>query len=329
MKKKEILKQEFVPEEALSPDCHVDAADFEWVGQDSEKMQSITRPSTSFWKDAFSRIRKDKVAITFLIILGIMVVLAIIIPAVYPYKFDMTDDLHKHVGMFFSGDGHFHLFGTDYLGRDMFARIWRGARISLFIAFAAVIINVIIGVIYGGIAGYFGGMVDNILMRIAEIINGIPYLLIVILLMVIMTGGVFTIIVAYSLVGWVGTARLVRGEVMRLKEQEFVVSAKSMGASSARIIRKHLIPNILSIIIVNLTLAIPNAIFTEAFLSFLGLGVPLPEASWGTLANDGIQYFQQYPIELIIPAIFISITMLSFNLLGDKLRDAFDPKLRR
>lgn len=226
MKKKQTLKQEFVPEEALSPDCHVDAADFEWVGQDSEKMQSITRPSISFWKDAFSRIRKDKVAITFLAILAVMVILAIIIPAVYPYKFDMTDDLHKHVGMFFSGDGHFHLFGTDYLGRDMFARIWRGARISLFIAFAAVIINVIIGVIYGGIAGYFGGMVDNILMRIAEIINGIPYLLIVILLMVIMTGGVFTIIVAYSLVGWVGTARLVRGEVMRLKEQEFVVSAK-------------------------------------------------------------------------------------------------------
>ena len=123
MKKKEILKQEFVPEEALSPDCHVDAADFEWVGQDSEKMQSITRPSISFWKDAFSRIKKDKVAITFLVVLGVMVILAIVIPAVYPYKFDMTDDLHKHVGMFFSGDGHFHLFGTDYLGQDMFDRI--------------------------------------------------------------------------------------------------------------------------------------------------------------------------------------------------------------
>lgn len=329
MKKKNIVNQEFVPEEALSPDCSVSNEEFEWVGQDADKMQSIARESTSFWKDAFSRIKRDKVAITFMIILAVMVVLAIIIPAVYPYKFDQTDSIHQHVGMFFSGDGHFHIFGTDNLGRDMFARIWRGARISLFIAFAAVIINVIIGVIYGGIAGYFGGIVDNILMRIAEIINGIPYLLIVILLMVIMEGGVFTIIVAYSLVGWVGTARLVRGEVMRLKEQEFVISAKSMGASSARIIRKHMVPNILSIIIVNLTLAIPNAIFTEAFLSFLGLGVPLPEASWGTLANDGIVYFQQYPLELVLPAVFISITMLSFNLLGDKLRDAFDPKLRR
>ena len=138
-----------------------------------------------------------------------------------------------------------------------------------------------------------------------------------------------TIIFAYSLVGWVGTARLVRGEVIRLKEQEFVISAKSMGASPTRIIAKHLVPNTLSVVIVNLTLAIPNAIFTEAFLSYIGLGVPVPLASMGTLANNGSQFFQQYPIELVIPALFISLTMLSFNLLGDKLRDAFDPKLRR
>lgn len=314
---------------AISPDCDVDQSEFEWIGQDEKRMQSITRPSTSFWKDAFGRIKSDKVAITFTIILLIMIVCAIIIPFVSPYTIDMQHLDHKHAGFLFSNDTCFHIFGTDNLGRDLFVRVWDGARISLLIAFVAVIINVFIGIVYGGISGYFGGIVDNILMRIAEIVNGIPYLLIVILLTIIMKPGVGSIIIALALVGWVGTARLVRGEVIRLKEQEFVVSAKSMGASSARIIRKHLIPNILSIVIVNLTLAIPNAIFTEAFLSFIGLGVQVPQASWGSLANEGIQYFQQYPMELIWPALFISLTMLSFNLLGDKLRDAFDPKLRR
>ena len=330
MKKKIVLEtNEPILEDVLSPDCTIDPSEFEWVGQDEKKMQAITRPSSSFWKDAFSRIVRDKVAITFLVVLLIMIAMAIIVPMVSPYTIDMQHLDHRHAGMMFSNDTCFHIFGTDNLGRDLFVRIWDGARISLIIAFVAVAINVLIGIVYGGISGYFGGVVDNILMRIAEIVNGIPYLLIVILLAIIMKPGVTTIIIALAMVGWVGTARLVRGEVMRLKEQEFVISAKSMGASSYRIIAKHLIPNILSIVIVNLTLAIPNAIFTEAFLSFIGLGVQVPQASWGTLANEGIQYFQQYPMELFWPAFFISLTMLSFNLLGDKLRDAFDPKLRR
>lgn len=330
MKKKENKNiQEPILDEVLSPDCNVDPSEFEWVGQDITGMESISRPSTSFWKDAFGRIVHDKVAITFTIILLIMVLFAIFVPIFSPYTIDKMDLTTKHAGLFTSSGSNFYIFGTDYAGRDLFVRIWDGARISLFIAFMAVIINVIVGVIYGGISGFFGGFIDNIMMRIAEIVNGIPYLLIVIILMIVMKPGVSTIIIALAMVGWVGTARLVRGEVIRLKEQEFVVSAQSMGASPTRIIAKHLIPNILSIVIVNLTLAIPNAIFTEAFLSFIGLGVPLPQASWGTLANEGIQFFQQYPLELILPAIFISVTMLSFNLLGDKLRDAFDPKLRR
>ena len=183
--------------------------------------------------------------------------------------------------------------------------------------------------LYGSISGYIGGRVDNIMMRIVEIINGIPYLLVVILLGIVLRPGVGTIILAYSAVGWIGMARLARGQVISLKEQEFVVAVKALGANSSRIIVRHLVPNILSIIIINLTLTIPNAIFTEAFLSFIGLGVPIPDASWGTLAQDGALTMVAYPMRLFWPALFISITMLCFNLLGDALRDAFDPRLRR
>ena len=222
-----------------------------------------------------------------------------------------------------------HIFGTDNLGRDVFARVWYGARISLTIAVAVALIDCFVGVLYGGISGYFGGAVDTVMMRILEIISGIPYLIIVILLMTVMERGMGTIIVAYSLTGWTGMARLVRGQVVSLKEQEFVIAAKSMGASPARIIGKHLVPNVLSVIIVNITLDIPNVIFTEAFLSMLGLGIAPPQSSWGMMANNAIQVFQMYPTQLIVVALFICVTMLSFNLLGDQLRDAFDPKLRR
>ncbi|MDD3049208.1 MAG: ABC transporter permease [Bacilli bacterium] len=291
-------------------------------------MQEITRPSTSYWKDAMGRIKKDKAAMVFLSILVIIIVMAIVVPIFWPYNMsDMTDHMNK--GMFFSDGGVPHIFGTDDLGRDMFARIWHGARISMIIATVAVFANGLLGIIYGGISGYFGGVIDNIMMRIVEIVNGIPYLLIVILLLVVLPRGIMTIILAMMITGWTGMARLVRGQVIQLKEMEYVISAKTLGASAARIILRHMIPNLLSIVIVNLTLAIPSAIFTEAFLSFIGLGVPVPEASWGTLANDGIVNFQRYPLQLILPAFFISITMLSFNMLGDKLRDAFDPKLRR
>lgn len=313
----------------LFEDSKIDTALFEHVGQDLESLNEMSRPSTSFWKDAMGRIKRDKVAVFFIGVLIAILLLAIFVPILSPYSISEMHSNHNNAGIFFSGDGCFHLFGTDSLGRDLFVRVWDGARVSLFIAFAAVAINCIVGIVYGGISGYFGGTIDNVLMRIVEVINGIPYLLIVILLMMVLPRGVMTIVIAYAAVGWVGMARLVRGEIIRLKEQEFVISARTMGASASRIISKHLIPNILSVVIVNLTLAIPNAIFTEAFLSFIGLGVPIPQASWGTLANDGITVFQNYPSQLIVPAFFISITMLSFNLLGDKLRDAFDPKLRR
>ncbi len=304
---------------------------FEWVGANVSESEGITRPSTSYWRDAMKRLFKNKIAVFCLFAIVLISILAVIIPIVSPYTISEQHLTHTNISMGFKDpvDGHIHLFGTDTLGRDIFTRVWSGARTSLFISFTAVFINVIIGIIYGGISGYIGGMLDNIMMRIIEIINGIPYLIIVILLMMVLPAGVMTMVIAYAAVGWTGMARLVRGQIMALKQQDYVVAAKVMGADTKRIIFKHLIPNTLSIIIVNITLAIPSAIFTEAFLSFIGLGVPLPHASWGTLANDGVKVFQIYPSQLIIPALYISITMLSFNLLGDGLRDAFDPKLRR
>ena len=315
--------------ENLTIDSDIDSSEFEWVGSDKKKSEDITRPSISFWQDAFGRLKKDKVAVICTTILLIIGLCAIIIPMISPYSSIEQHTQHVSQGPLFNNGTCFHIFGTDDLGRDLFVRIWEGARISLMIAFVTVLSNCFIGVVYGGIAGYFGGRIDNIMMRIVEIVNGIPYLLIVILLMTVLPKGFITIVIAMVSVGWVGMARLVRGEVMRLKEQEFIIAAKSMGGSATRIIAKHLFPNILSIIIVNLTLAIPSAIFTEAFLSYIGLGIPAPAASWGTLAQSGISNFRYYPYLLFFPAFFISITMLSFNLLGDKLRDAFDPKLRR
>ena len=309
----------------------IDKSRFEWIGANAADSESITRPSTSYWKDAMHRLSKNKAAMVCLGIISFILLLAILVPIVSPYTISEQHYAHTNVGMFFKDptDGHMHLFGTDTLGRDIFTRIWSGARISLLISFTAVFANFIVGIIYGGISGYMGGAVDNVLMRIIEIINGIPYLIIVILLMMVIPPGVMTMVIAYALVGWTGMARLVRGQIMSLKQQDYVVAAKVMGAKSSRIIGKHLLPNTLSIVIVNITLAIPSAIFTEAFLSYIGLGVRIPLASWGTLANDGSRVFQMYPTQLIIPAICISLTMLSFNLLGDGLRDALDPRLRR
>lgn len=309
----------------------IEKSSFEWVGANSAESESITRPSTSYWRDAMHRLSKNKAAMVCLIIIALITLLAIIVPFVSPYSMSEQHLTHCYAQIGYKDpmDGHIHILGTDYLGRDVFTRIWYGARISLFIAYSAVFINFIVGILYGGIAGYVGGNVDNVMMRIIEIINGIPYLIIVVLLMMVMPPGPMTIVVAYSMVGWTSMARLVRGQILTLKQQDYVVAARVMGARPARIIAKHLLPNTLSIVIVAITLEIPNAIFTEAFLSFIGLGVPVPWASWGTLANDGVKVFQVYPAQLIVPAICISITMLSFNLLGDGLRDALDPRLRR
>ncbi len=304
--------------------------DFTWVGPDKEKGESVGSVSISYWKDAMNRLFANKAAVVCITILTIIILFAIFAPMFSQYNTTDMNPVDNYLS-FFSKDsaGGMHIFGTDKFGRDYWVRMWSGAQVSLIIAFAAVIVNFVIGVVYGGIAGYFGGSLDNFMMRFVEVIIGIPYLIIVILLMMVLPKGILTIIIAYAIVGWTSMARLVRGQIVQLKEQEFVMAAKVMGGSPFRIIAKHLIPNTLSVLFVNLTLAIPSAIFTESFLSYLGLGIPIPYASWGTLASEGAEVFMQYPHMLFIPAILISVTMLSFNLLGDGLRDAFDPKLRR
>lgn len=222
-----------------------------------------------------------------------------------------------------------HLLGTDQFGRDELTRIMYGGRISLTIALVASLISIFIGIIYGGIAGYVGGTVDTIMMRVIEFIASIPLMIVVILVMVIIGAGIKSMIIAISITYWVDMARIVRGEVLQLKQQEFVLAAKTLGASSRRILFKHLLPNSMGPIIVTITLTIPQAIFTEAFLSFVGLGIPAPQASWGTLCNEALPGLQLFPGQLLFPALAICITMFAFNFLGDGLSDALDPKMRK
>ncbi|MFC7321214.1 oligopeptide ABC transporter permease [Halobacillus campisalis] len=225
-------------------------------------------------------------------------------------------------------EGQNFWFGTDGLGRDLFTRAWEGTRISLYIAFLAAAIDMVIGVAYGGISAYYGGRVDNVMQRIIEILVGIPNLVVVILMILILEPGIISITIALTITGWISMARIVRGQILKLKNQEFVLASRTLGAPDGRILRKHLIPNVLSLIIINTMFTIPTAIFFEAFLSFIGLGLPTPLASLGTLVEDGFQSLQIYPHILLFPAIIISLIMIAFNMLADGLRDAFDPKMR-
>lgn len=222
-----------------------------------------------------------------------------------------------------------HILGTDSLGRDMFIRIVYGARISLLIAFVATVVNLIIGVLYGSIAGYAGGQIDNVMMRIVDIIDTIPLTLYVILIMITIGTGLKSIILAIGSVYWIGMARLVRGQVLTLKNQEYIMVAQTIGTSTKDIIIRHILPNAMGPIIVSLVLSVPRAIFTEAFLSYIGLGIPVPLASWGTLCNDAVDVLKIYPYQLIEPSVAICLTMFAFNFLGDGLRDALDPKMRK
>jgi oligopeptide transport system permease protein len=221
-----------------------------------------------------------------------------------------------------------YLFGTDQLGRDILVRQLYGAQISLTVAFVATLVNFFIGVFYGGIAGYLGGRVDAVMMRIVEIISTIPLTLYVVLLMVVFDSGLLSIIVAIGSVFWVDMARIVRGQILSLKSQDYVAAARTMGASPARILTRHLLPNSIGPIIVTLTMLIPSAIFIESFMSFIGLGVTPPLASWGSLTSEAVETLRAYPHQLFFPAAAISLTMFAFNFLGDGLRDALDPRLR-
>lgn len=298
---------------------------FHPVAENSKNAEKITRPSISFWADVWRRLCKNKLAMVGLIVIIVLGVMAVIGPMISGYNYSDQDFTKKNLK-----PNSENWFGTDPLGRDLFTRAWFGARYSLFIGLMAATLDFVIGVLWGGIAAIRGGKVDDAMMRIVEILYSIPYLLVVILLTLVMAPGVWTIILALSITGWIGMARLVRGQVYQLKEAEYVQAANLFGAKTSWILRKHLIPNTMGPILVNLTLTVPVAIFAEATLSFLGLGIPAPKASWGTLANDALgsilvgNFYQ-----LAIPAILISLTMFAFNVLGDGLRDALDPKLRK
>ncbi|CAG9619280.1 ABC transporter permease [Sutcliffiella rhizosphaerae] len=287
--------------------------------------EAVVRPSLSYWQDAWRRLLKNKLAMAGLVFLVLLTIMAIFGPIFSPHSVTQTNLPNQN-----QAPSSTHLFGTDELGRDVFTRTWYGARISLFVGLMAALIDFLIGVIYGGVAGYKGGRTDNAMMRVVEVLYGLPYLLVVILLMVVMGPGLLTIIIALTVTGWVGMARIVRGQVLQIKNYEFVLASKTFGTKTSRIIRKNLLPNTMGPIIVQMTLTVPAAIFAEAFLSFLGLGVQAPYASWGVMANDGLStIISGHWWRLFFPAFFISMTMFAFNVLGDGLQDALDPKLRR
>ncbi len=307
-----------------SLDVNLKPEDFQKIGIDEKQAEVIQRESLSAWRDSWQRLRQNKMAMTALIVLGLIVLASLIGPLFSKYNYYSNDLLSTNKPP--SSD---HWFGTDDLGRDIFVRTWYGARISLIVGLAAAAIDLFIGVIYGGIMGFFGGRVDNVMNKISEILYSIPYLLVVILLLVVMEPSLGTIILALTITGWITMSWIVRGEIMQLKNREFVLASRSMGAGSKRLLFRHLLPNAVGPIIVTITLSVPNAIFAEAFLSFLGLGVQAPIASLGSMINDSLTGWLYYPWRFLFPAILISLTMLSFNIFGDGLRDALDPKLKK
>lgn len=307
--------------------------------------EDFTRQSISYFKDVVRRLFKNPLAVISLIFIVIIIILTFIWPYIIPYSenylaylenaktsndltpyYAFQDFSVKNLGFFAEN----HIFGTDDVGRDMFARAMQGGRVSLTIGLCAAFFDFIVGVTYGAISGYAGGKVDNFMMRFAEVLYSIPYMLMVILFATVLGSGMFSLIIAMTITGWIPMARLVRGQTLQLKEQEYVQASKSFGAPSSFILRKHIIPNAMGPIIVNMTLTVPVAIFSEATLSFLGLGIQAPNPSWGQMANDSISQMMVGNINtILVPSILICFTMLSFNLLGDGLNDALDPRQRK
>lgn len=297
---------------------------FDIIGCDDSKAEAMLRPSITFWQDSWRRFKKNKVAVIAAILLIAIGIFTLVVPMISPNDFAKINTVDKNMS-----PSAKYWFGTDELGRDLFVRVAIGGRISIIIGICCTMVQVLVGTLYGGISGYFGGIVDDIMMRIVEIIGSIPYLVVVILISLIMGKSVFALVFAMTVIAWDNTARLVRGQVMQLKEMEFIHAERALGSGPSRIIIKHMLPNVLGIIIVRATLSVPGFIFTEAFLSYIGLGVVPPDTSWGALAAAAQQKLMFYPYMLFYPCLFISLTMLAFTLMGDGLTDALDPKLRQ
>lgn len=342
----------------LSLQLDLKPEDFLPATQDEQQQLVVMRDSVSFWKDGLRRFRKNKVAMISLVVIVIIMLLAFVVPAFYPYSYEQQirgseklfpfEYSRTELQRMEKGESVFpHICGTDRLGRDYAIRLMMGARISLLVGLVASTLVLLIGSIYGAVSAFFGGWVDMIMMRITDIIYTVPDILIIILLSIALKGplenlaalpafgwldrigpNLVSIFVVFALLYWVSMARIVRSQVLTLKESEYVTAARALGASSGRIIKKHLLTNCIGTLIVTTTLQIPSSIFTESFLSFLGLGAAAPMPSLGTLATDALNGLNSRPYLLFLPALTISIIILSFNLLGDGLRDAFDPKLK-
>lgn len=302
----------------------IPADKFKIVGRKEEQMEKISQPKLTNWQEGWLRLKQNKGTIVSIVILTILLLLAIFGPMISDYDYQQTD--YDNV---YSEPSSEHWLGTDKFGRDQWTRLWEGTRISLYIAVLAALLDILIGITYGSISAFKGGKVDNVMQRIIEILVGVPNLIIIILLILIMRPGILTITIAMVITGWVNMARLVRGQIFKLKTQEFVLASQALGANSKRIIMSHMLPNTMGIIIVNMMFTIPSAIFTEAFLSFIGLGLQEPQASLGVLINDGFQSMRSHFYLLASPSIVIICLMVCFNLLGDGLRDALDPRLRK
>ncbi len=290
-------------------------------------MNAPAHPTTgrSLWRDAWTVLRRNRAAVTALVILVVLTVVVVVAPWFSGHSIDATDWDHISVPPSWTGG---HWFGTDGLGRDLFVRTLHGGRVSLLVGIVATLVSLVIGVTYGAISGYAGGRVDQVMMRIVDILYALPFMFLVILLMVFFGRSIVLIFVAIGAINWLDMARIVRGQALSLKNREFIEAARAGGVSPARIIRRHVVPNLLGVVVIYITLTIPQVILVESFLSFLGLGVQEPMTSWGALVNEGAQEMENAPWMLIFPALFLTITLFCFNFVGDGLRDALDPRDR-
>ena len=285
--------------------------------------KKVRQEGRSLWSDALLRLRRNRAAVTAAVILGFMMIVVIVGPWFSPYDYDYTDWDRILIGPDLASG---HVFGTDGIGRDIFVRTLYGGRISLLVGVVATLVSLLIGIAYGATAGYFGGRVDHVMMRIVDILYAMPFMFFVILLMVMFGRNILLIFVAIGAINWLDMARIVRGQTLSLKRKEFVEAAEALGVRPFRIIRRHIVPNLLGVVAVYVTLTIPQVILVESFLSFLGLGVQEPMTSWGALVNEGAQEMENAPWTLVFPAVFLAMTLYCLNFLGDGLRDALDPK---